>query len=800
MVLLAVVGLTASLVMGAMSGAVTGAGAKKATKSPRCRGHIATIVGTSGRDALVGTRAGDVFVAFGGRDRIRGRAGNDVICGSRGKDKISAGRGNDRLSGGPGNDRLSGGRGSDRLSGDRGIDYCKGGPGSDRIDNCEKGESGTGSSPENRNPTALDDEAMTDEETSITVDVLENDNDRESEDLFIASLGVEGTAGKATISNGGTSVQYDPNGEFESLGAGKSQIDSFTYLATDGKGESNVGYAKVTVKGVDDSPIAVDDLATVTEDDSTTIVDVVSNDTDIDSGPRTIDSVTEPDHGHAGIVGEGAQATYEPIPDYCGADSFSYQLKGGSQAKVLVTVSCVDEPDDLTVETTPELFPAFDRDISDYVVRCAGGDVELAGQAKPGMTASVDGSGFNSGQFSQTVDLASGQAFSFTTNASTTSGSINRQYHVRCLPDDFPTWSFDRVSQPQEEWYLVTPSLFTPQPGAGNFVVFFDEFGVPVWWYRASVNPIDAKVLSDGSLAWIGFGAPPDFAPPPDVGYELHQLNGDLKRIVRTVGVTTDMHDLQEVGDGNLLLLAYPPREHVDLSSYGRSVDETVTDAEIQEIDSDGNLVWSWNSKDHVELAESSSSYWRPGWVDLAHINSVEVDGPSLLISLRHSNAVYKISRANGEIEWKLGGTPIAQSLAVINDPHAVDPLGGQHDARLLADGTITIHDNGTTLGRPPRAVRYEIDETAQTATLLESLADPDVPVSGCCGSARRSDSGSWLMSWGAGDLVTEFDNSGNRTFRLSFDGTFSYRAFPVPPGRIGRQAMRAAMEEMHPR
>jgi len=130
----------------------------------------------------------------------------------------------------------------------------------------------------------------------------------------------------------------------------------------------------------------------------------------------------------------------------------------------------------------------------------------------------------------------------------------------------------------------------------------------------------------------------------------------------------------------------------------------------------------------------------------------------------------------------------------------------GQHDVQLLPGGNATeyeiaLHDNSTNLPGPPRGLRYEIDETARTATLKEEVTDPLAPSSFCCGSARRSVDGSWLFSWGGRSLVTEFDASGQRTFRLGFGGTvFSYRATSVPDGALSVADLRAGMDSMHPR
>ena len=43
-------------------------------------------------------------------------------------------------------------------------------------------------------------------------------------------------------------------------------------------------------------------------------------------------------------MGAGAGVTYTPNANYCGPDSFTYTLNGGSQATVSINVPCVDDP------------------------------------------------------------------------------------------------------------------------------------------------------------------------------------------------------------------------------------------------------------------------------------------------------------------------------------------------------------------------------------------------------------------------------------------------------------------------
>jgi hypothetical protein len=329
---------------------------------------------------------------------------------------------------------------------------------------------------------------------------------------------------------------------------------------------------------------------------------------------------------------------------------------------------------------------------------------------------------------------------------------------------------------------------------------------VPVWWQGSNPGPIDAKFISEAGeptrITWWGqFGGAN--------GYQIRELDGTVVHTVSAVGGSTDIHELQPEPNGDYLVTSYQPREHVDLTAFGGGADDTVIDAEVQEINPAGEAVWTWNSASHIGLAETGR--WWPTALngnprDIVHMNAVEpVGDDAILISLRHTDAVYKIDKATGNVVWKLGGTWTPKSLNVTNDSQGAYPLGGQHDVRVETVGpgtmTITIHDNDTNLPSAPRAVRFEVDEATHTAKLVEQVTDPEAPGSFCCGSARRSADGSWLFSWGGRSLVTEFDPAGERTFRLGFGGVaFSYRAVAATDGSLSAAALRTGMDSMHPR
>jgi hypothetical protein len=83
---------------------------------------------------------------------------------------------------------------------------------------------------------------------------------------------------------------------------------------------------------------------------------------------------------------------------------------------------------------------------------------------------------------------------------------------------------------------------------------------------------------------------------------------------------------------------------------------------------------------------------------------------------------------------------------------------------------------HATNLGNDtPRAVRYRIDEQKRTATLIESISDPEARSSHCCGSARRMGNGNWLIDW-APTMIGGYTPAGRRTFRLALASDYSYR------------------------
>jgi chitodextrinase len=332
-----------------------------------------------------------------------------------------------------------------------------------------------------------------------------------------------------------------------------------------------------------------------------------------------------------------------------------------------------------------------------------------------------------------------------------------------------------------------------------------------------SVRPLDAKlVANDGrpDVLWTDMQNGNVNVGP---SAEEHGLDGSFARTVHISSpYTLNPHEVQLLSNGNYLVIGGYNKPGVDLSAIGGAASATILDDVVQEVTPGGSVVWTWDAYDHVGINEVDSPWWSAatsgtGAHDVYHINSAIADASgNLLVSLRYTDAVFYIAdpggtASPGQVIWKLGGTGTQKdggTVLIVSDPACSGScFGGQHYARFVDLGDehtyVSLHDNGTNRNRPPRAVLYEIDVAAKTATQMEQLTDPSIQASSCCGSAERLPDGDWIVSWGSRPLVAEY-SSQSRVFSLTFTGTYSYRADPIPPGALGRDDLRNAMDALY--
>ena len=280
-------------------------------------------------------------------------------------------------------------------------------------------------------PNASDDAVDLGEDASATaVDVLGNDTDVDGGSKSIGSK-TNGVHGTVAITGGGSGLTYAPDVNY--CGA-----DSFTYTLNGG----STATVSVTVSCVDDSPVAANDSASVEEDASATAIGVLANDTDIDAGPKSIGSKADGSHGSVSITGGGSGLTYLPDPNYCGPDSFTYTLNGGSQATVSISATCVDDAP-VAVNDSDTIL----EDASTTAVDVLANDTDVDGGPK-----SV--SGRTNGAHGAVAILGAGAGLTYTPSAN------------YCGPDSF-TYTLNGGSQATVS-IAVTCVDDPPPPGPGS--------------------------------------------------------------------------------------------------------------------------------------------------------------------------------------------------------------------------------------------------------------------------------------------------------------------------------------------
>lgn len=184
-------------------------------------------------------------------------------------------------------------------------------------------------------PVAVDDAATVDEGGVVVIALLDNDSDDDGLDPAAIRITADPATGEVTLGGDGTATYTH--------GGGEDGADSFAYEVRDVTGVwSNVATVDVTVLGVADPPVAVDDAATLVVGGAVR-VDVVANDSDPDGAidPASVVVVSAPAVGTVTVLADG---TVDYTHDGSGvlADSFTYTVEdttGATSNVATVTVS-----------------------------------------------------------------------------------------------------------------------------------------------------------------------------------------------------------------------------------------------------------------------------------------------------------------------------------------------------------------------------------------------------------------------------------------------------------------------------
>lgn len=337
------------------------------------------------------------------------------------------------------------------------------------------------------------------------------------------------------------------------------------------------------------------------------------------------------------------------------------------------------------------------------------------------------------------------------------------------LPADFPLLRVN-TARPRhmEPGITLIPTTRWPDRGQPDrtfgLILGVNAQGDVVWYYQSDHNIAAIEQLQNGNLLYHhgrrGHAVEIDF-----LGNVIHHWYARRMRtedIPGAIPIDTDTlhHDVQELPNGNFLAISTELRHFESFPSS-----ETVPDAPLQpayvigdviiEYTRDGTVVGRWPLLDLLDAFRLGYDSLDVGfWSDVynqsnlgsraydwGHANSVfyDVNDDSIVVSVYHQDAVFKISRTTGELAWILS-FPTGWREAW--EDKLLYPVGDgmypahEHAAKVTPEGTILMFDNGTYRARPfdakrdprenfSRAVEYEVNPETMKFEQVWSYGGP---------------------------------------------------------------------------
>jgi hypothetical protein len=266
-------------------------------------------------------------------------------------------------------------------------------------------------------------------------------------------------------------------------------------------------------------------------------------------------------------------------------------------------------------------------------------------------------------------------------------------------------------------------------------------------------------------------------------------------------GKWLDGHEYNVLPNGKTLLLSTIWTQKIDASDLGQK-ERDIWNTGFREIDMEtGDVTFEWVPTDgHVSLNESCDVVgmdpeYNPGkpW-DWFHINSVDKTfNGDYIVSSRHTSTIYKISKDDGHVIWKLGGCGGS-------DFEMEDGLefNWQHHARVrnenMTHTIISVFDNHgddqerndnipkkTTAGK---IMILDHSTKPMTAKMLRRFDRPDGDTSLALGNVQMlgkdPETASFFIDWAFPGYISEYDSQNRLVLEAKWmsDRFRSYRAY----------------------
>lgn len=282
---------------------------------------------------------------------------------------------------------------------------------------------------------------------------------------------------------------------------------------------------------------------------------------------------------------------------------------------------------------------------------------------------------------------------------------------------------------PTYEWLdrrVVVSDPSRMEPGVTLFAdyayaVMVDADGTPCWYMEVRDARQSLRLFPGNLVAF----------PAARNRFDLIDLSGVLQRrftsptfagpaLPQAVPVPVEAfhHDVIPLPNGNVIALSIERREVDYRTSETDPLAPTapawVAGDVIVELDPAGAVVGEWKlhdllDTDRIAYDAVDGDFWEvwepyrgPGFVhDWTHANALSYDEATdtILVSLRHQDAIVGLSRSTGQVSWIIAPpanwSPPLSGLVLTPTTPGYEYAYHQHGAHFTADGTILMFDNG---------------------------------------------------------------------------------------------------------
>ncbi len=277
------------------------------------------------------------------------------------------------------------------------------------------------------------------------------------------------------------------------------------------------------------------------------------------------------------------------------------------------------------------------------------------------------------------------------------------------------------------------------------YLTIVDQAAEVVWYSGNIPATLEVKQLADGNL----------FLPETTSFLEANLLGQTVQSWSVPSDLGVNYHDGTVTDHGTILYINDTSRVVPNFPSSNTNPDAPLetTSLLINRIvelsQTDSTIINNWTLMDMVQptrIDYLTFSIYNPllGW-DCEHANAVIADprDDSVIVSMRHQDAVIKFSWSTGKLKWILGPH---ENWSAEFQPYLLTPVGtpfewsyAQHAPMITPQGTLLIYDDGNFRASPflsglpdaanySRAVEYRINEETMEVSQVWDYGRTNAP------------------------------------------------------------------------